>query len=367
MAGLPTLSDDFYRFIWDGHVVRSGIDPFAFTPAEILSIHAPGMDSNLFSHLNSQQYHSVYPPILQGIFYLAVYLFPHSWTGSVVVMRLILLCGELLTFLFLFRIAKIFDLDKKIILLYALNPLVIMEITGNLHFEGLMIPFVLFSIVQFENHKYFSAGVSLAFSIAIKLIPAILIPYFLLKKNIRSSVSWILGISASSILLFYPLFTSSFRHGIGAGLSLYFQKFEFNASIYYIIRQIGFWIKGYNIIGQSGPALAFTSFILIILLAFYAQKKNLSVIYYSLGAFVIYLLLALIIHPWYAIPVLVFSLLAGYRFGILWSYLIFLTYSGYSQLTFNEPGFVVFIEYLFTFGLAAWELRNKYGKRLQSK
>ena len=34
---LPWLSQDFYRFIWDGLIFNNGINPYAFSPDELIS------------------------------------------------------------------------------------------------------------------------------------------------------------------------------------------------------------------------------------------------------------------------------------------------------------------------------------------
>jgi len=366
IPGFPTLSDDIYRFIWDGLVIQNGMDPFGFTPTEILAKHLPGLDQNLYSHLNSPDYHSVYPPVLQGIFFLSVNLFSDSWIANSIFLRSILLIGELFSILLLMKIARISKLNQKVVLLYALNPLVILELTGNLHFEALMIPFILFSFLLLQKKKYFSSGVSLAAGIGVKLLPALLIPFYLIRRKFKPTILWLSGLTLISAIIFFPIITTTFTRGIGAGLLLYFQKFEFNASIYYLVREVGFMAKGYNIIGTAGPVLALITFLFILGLAYLAYKKRISLIECFLWAFVIYLLFTSIIHPWYVIPILAISVLTEYKFPLVWSFFIFMTYSGYSFNQYNESTLVVFVEYFFTFGFAAWELWKNYGKKLQT-
>lgn len=55
------------------------------------------------------------------------------------------------------------------------------------------------------------------------------------------------------MLLFAPL---PLWKNLLQSANLYYQKFEFNASIYYLLRQIGFWWYGYNTIAFLGKALA---------------------------------------------------------------------------------------------------------------
>ncbi len=71
---VPALSDDFYRFIWDGRLIESGVNPFSHLPDHIIQDQLLSGSANieLFQKMNSPHYYSIYPPILQFIFYLAV-------------------------------------------------------------------------------------------------------------------------------------------------------------------------------------------------------------------------------------------------------------------------------------------------------
>ncbi|MEQ9229236.1 MAG: hypothetical protein RIF46_01035, partial [Cyclobacteriaceae bacterium] len=76
----PSLSDDFYRFIWDGRLLAHGIHPFAELPGFYLdpSLNIPGIDQSLFDNLNSKEYFTIYPPFAQLIFLISVLIFPKS-------------------------------------------------------------------------------------------------------------------------------------------------------------------------------------------------------------------------------------------------------------------------------------------------
>ncbi|MEM9258643.1 MAG: hypothetical protein AAGA62_03290 [Bacteroidota bacterium] len=93
----PLLSDDIYRFIWDGHLVASGHNPFAQLPAFYLEPgnEVAGLSADLFERLNSPEYYTIYPPIAQGVFTVAAWLSPNSWYGAAVVMKLFLFLCEL--------------------------------------------------------------------------------------------------------------------------------------------------------------------------------------------------------------------------------------------------------------------------------
>ena len=60
-AAEPLLSDDYFRFIWDGMVMHEGINPVSHTPSYL--VHHPEIaetNQGLYSLLNSKEYYSVY-------------------------------------------------------------------------------------------------------------------------------------------------------------------------------------------------------------------------------------------------------------------------------------------------------------------
>ncbi|MEM9929750.1 MAG: polyprenol phosphomannose-dependent alpha 1,6 mannosyltransferase MptB, partial [Bacteroidota bacterium] len=179
----PTLSDDIYRFIWDGQLIRSGINPFAQLPAFYLEAgnQVDGLSDQLYGLLNSPEYYTIYPPVAQGTFSLAVWLSPNSWYGASVVMKLILLLFELGSAWLILRILRHYKLPKTRLFWYWLNPLIIIEIVGNIHFEGAMICFLLLALWCMLRSRWVYAGVAMALSVASKLLPLLLLP-FLVKR-----------------------------------------------------------------------------------------------------------------------------------------------------------------------------------------
>src|SRR5690606_31776628 len=75
----------------------------------------------------------------------------------------------------------------------------------------------------------------------------------------------------------------------------------------------------------------------------------------------IYLLFTTTLHPWYVLPLLVFSVFTNYRFAALWSFMIFFTYAGYSSKGYTENLWIVFVEYFLVIIYFAFEfIRPKF-------
>lgn len=377
IASLPVLSDDFYRFIWDGRLITNGIHPFAELPTFYLQPeHAvSGINQALFDRLNSQDYFTVYPPLAQAVFFISVYFSPDSILGSVVIMRVLILLAEAGTCFLLLKLLNEFGLKRERVLIYALNPLIILELTGNLHFEAFLIFFVVLCLHLLSRTKIVFAGVSMAAAIGAKLVPLIFLPLFVRRLKTLQWIVFCVSVIIPLGLLFYPLAISDGFAGLTESLKLYFKSFEFNASIYYLVREYGFLTKGYNTIQTVGWKLGVISATLIVIISLWNNELKrvaggLTLIHQSnqlpdslrriplvmMWTLTVYLFFATTVHPWYITTLVMFSVLTPYRFAIVWSGLVFLTYSGYTNTGYNENLWVVLVEYLLVIGYLVYEL-----------
>ena len=144
-------------------------------------------------------------------------------------------------------------------------------------------------------------------------------------------------------------------------ISLWFINFEFNASFYYIIRAIGFYFKGYNIIGSVGKIIPIITILVILFYTFFRKNNTLNlIINNALIVLTIYLLLSTTVHPWYIINLVLLSVFTNYKYAIAWSFTVFLSYFAYSNNLFKENMSLIFIEYFIVFGFILLSIKN-YG------
>ncbi len=359
LFSFPLLSDDVYRFFWDGHLWAAGINPFAQLPSYYLQEgrQITGLTRDIYDQLNSPNYFTVYPPVSQAIFALAAWMAPGNLAGNVLVMKIFLFAFELGNLWIIPRLLQKLKLPARNALIYALNPLVILEVMGNLHFEGGMVFFFLLAFYLLVQGKALWAAPAWALSVATKLLPLMFLPFLIRRLSPGRLIGFGIVFSLTLTLLFLPLFSGGYWQHMGNSLDLYFRKFEFNASLYYLIRGIGTWWVGYNPIRTIGPYLAGITLFGILALSFFSQAKDWkSLPRQLLFAVSIYLLLATTVHPWYTILPLVFCLFTPYRYPVLWTALIFFTYFSYRQMPFSENLFIVVFEYLILIGYAIYEL-----------
>ncbi len=355
----PRLSDDVYRFIWDGQLVASGENPFAHLPAYYLEAGQAvrGLSPELYDHLNSPAYYSIYPPVAQVVFTVAAWLSPGSWYGAAVVMKVFLLAAELGTLFLLLQLLRTFSLPAGRALYYWLNPLILVELIGNLHFEGVMICFLLLALYLLTRGQYGGAAGAMALSVATKLLPLMLLPFLLWRLWGKPYRVFFLTFGAVTLLLFLPLLAGAgVVDGFGDSLDLYFRKFEFNASLYYVLRAYGYYEIGWNQIARFGPQLAKLAAAAILILAYLDERTD----WRSLpgrwfGAFVLYLLCATTVHPWYLAVPLVLGCFTPWRFPLWWSFFIMLTYTTYLEEPYRENLWLVGAEYLAVAGIFLYE------------
>ncbi|MBO6494479.1 MAG: hypothetical protein JJ909_15825 [Roseivirga sp.] len=360
IASVPKLSDDIFRFVWDGRLLTSLEDPYKHLPAYFLDQNIEGVDQALFAKLNSKEYFSVYPPLNQVIFFIGALFSPNSIIWSTVVIRIILLLFELGNIRLIQKLLAHYGLPQKYGLIYALNPLVILELTGNLHFEAIVIFFLLQAVWYFERNRLNWSAVFFGLSVATKFIPLIALPLLIRKIGFKKTLIYGLIVVATLAVTFLPMINTAHAWAIWESMSLYFQKFEFNGSFYYLARWYGFEAFGHNIIEQSGKWMMAATFVSIIIYSL-AAKKSGDWPRQMVWVWLLYLLFATTVHPWYAIPLLAVSVFSNVRFPFLWSYLIFLTYINYSGGEYQDRIDVVMIEYGI---LAVFVLLEIFGVRL---
>ena len=356
---IPSLSDDFYRFFWDGVLIQNQINPFLYLPREIIenpAITINALSVPLFESLNSPDYYTVYPPVCQFVFWVAAILSNGEIKIAVLIMKLFMFLAEVGSIYLVLQLLKIHKLRREYIFFYVLNPLIIIELVGNIHFEAFLIFFVLWAVYLLQKKKLTLGSIAFALAIASKLTPILMLPFFLKRlkfKKLMLFYGLTLGIVA---ITFLPFLGSALFNGLSSSIGLYFQKFEFNASIFYVIREIGFWVKGWDIIQIASKWLALSTVSVILFVAFMENNKKQNIPGILIWPLFIYFAFASIIHPWYATPIVAFCWFSKYRFPLVWSFTIFLSYSGYTISGFHEQLWVLLVEYILVYGVMIYEL-----------
>jgi hypothetical protein len=363
LPATPALSDDFYRFRWDGLLVSHGHNPFAETPRQLLA--TPPADAaalpmpelrRLLPQLNSPAYFSVYPPVCQALYGAAAWAFPTCQTGFLVVVRLALLLADAGTAALLLWLLPLAGWPARRALVYLLHPLVVVEVTGNVHMEGVVVCFLLLTGALLVRRRTRLAAGALALAVATKLLPLVALPLLARQLGWRR-FRWFLSVLAGTlVLVFLPFLSWSLLLHIGLSLDLYFQSFEFNASVFYVLRAVGQWLVGYDLVGGLGPLLELGAAGLAFWLARRAGRPALAALpQWLLLTLSGYFALATIVHPWYLVPLVALSCFSPLRYARVWAGLAVLSYAAYRTTAYTESGVLLTLEYGVVLAWAATE------------
>ena len=221
LFAIPNLSQDFYRFIWDGRMILEGFNPYMFLPENFINHQQYPIQqaTELYDgmgQLNGSHFTN-YPPLNQLSFFITALFAGKSILGSVIVLRVQIILADIGIIYFGKKILEKLQLPIHHIFLYALNPFIIIELTGNLHFEPVMLFFLIWSIYVLINDKLILAGILFACSISVKLIPLLFLPLFFqwftkkessIKHGIVCLTAFYGIIIGTTILLFLPFYSS---------------------------------------------------------------------------------------------------------------------------------------------------------------
>ncbi len=356
----PTLSQDFFRFIWDGHQLLNGFNPYTILPDDVINgdvshiPHANYLYDNM-GVLSSGNYTN-YPPLNQFFFAIAAAMGGDNLLATVVSMRFMIMAADVLVFFYGVRLLQMLGRPAYLIMLYYLNPFTIIELTGNLHWEGVMAAFLLLSIYFLFIQDRLKSAWMMGNGILLKLMPVITLPLIVRKLKWRKLLCYYLFVGFVVLCGFFPFISEELIEKYGASVGLWFGKFEFNASIFYIVRAVGFEVTGYNIIEIAGKILPIITILVIWLIALIRKNQYPEVLLESIVfSFFTYLLFSTTVHPWYLTIPLLFSVFTRLKFMVVWSFLIFLSYSAYSNTDFQENLWLVSMEYAVVLGLFIYE------------
>jgi alpha-1,6-mannosyltransferase len=363
LFAIPNLSQDFYRFIWDGRLILTGLNPYLTTPNDLIFSQPtlfPQMKL-LFDGMGplSAGHYSNYPPIHQLPFIIAAIFSKHSILGAVIILRLLLISADLGILFYGKKLLRKLQLPTKNIYWFILNPLVIIELTGNLHFEGLMLFFFVMALYYIHTKKWHLAALTMAVSIAVKLVPILSLPLFLNKLGWKKSIRFYLSIGIVFALFFLPFLSGDFIKNYSATIGLWFSNFEFNASFYYLLKWVLEATTNLTLIHSMRSIVIGFLGILISCQLIQNKTKTSKLILSILWVLTGYYFVSTTVHPWYVISILLLSVFTSYKFARVWSYTLIFSYLAYNQFSVHENGYILALEYLPVWAVLVWELSNQ--------
>ena len=186
----PFLSDDVYRYIWDGRVQAAGVNPYRHVPAAAALAHL--RDADIYPNINRRDYApTIYPPLAQMIFFLAT-----RASESVVWMKALMVLFEAAGLWALAALLASFGLPRQRVLLAAWHPLAVWEIASSGHLDALVVCCVALALLARRRERHGLTGALLAAAVLVKLFPLVLLPAFYRRGSWRMPLVFCVTLAA---------------------------------------------------------------------------------------------------------------------------------------------------------------------------
>jgi hypothetical protein len=221
LPAAPTLSEDVYRYLWDGRLVTRGVNPYAHAPSD------PALEPHrdpLLERLNHAHVPTIYPPAAQLLFasVAAVRVDPAAFKAALLVAEAALVAALLL-------LLRGRGLAPERILLYAWNPLVVVEGYGSAHLDVALAAFLLVSLALLERGRRAPAGIAWALAVFIKYTPLLLFPWLARRR------AWGVLLLGALTMAVLALPFAGAGSALVTGLAAYARHWEFNGSLYPVL------------------------------------------------------------------------------------------------------------------------------------
>lgn len=298
----PTLSDDIYRYLWDGKVGSQGINPYSYPPdaAEIAWLR-----DAYYPYINHKNIPTIYPPLTQIVFFLVA-----GCAQSLSLMKSAFISLDLLTMLVILKLLACKGKSPLNLLLYAWNPLILIEFSSSGHNDSLAIFFLVLSLYfVLQEREKLSIG-SLSLSFLSKYLAFLFLPLFWNRVKKRALLLFPLIIFA-----FYLPYLDAGKN-LFAALFTYAQHWRFNDSLFALLC---------GLTGSPTFSKVIAAALICSLATYLALKGNdlLRGCYLVIGAV---LLLSPTLHPWYLTWIIPFLCFFPNRGWLLLTGLVGLSY-----------------------------------------
>ena len=218
-----------------------------------------------------------------------------DWRVSYYAIKVLFVLAEVGGLLLMARMTS-----ARLLLLYAWNPLVLVEVAGQAHTEAVLVGLLVLTVHLARRGRGGWASVALAGAGLVKLYPFFFFPFLWRRFGWRAVWPGALAVG----LLTLPYVEGSVPGKLAESLDLYVRYFEFNAGLYYLLKEIGRLFTGDDVSKTLGPFLRLVFFLALPLLYALDWKRAWPL----RRAFVVttgaYLLLTTTVHPWYLLGVL---------------------------------------------------------------
>ena len=318
--------DDIHRYVWDGRLQSLGYNPYVVVPSDpaVKDLHTPET-----RNLNNPNLPSPYPAGAQ-LFFRAVTAIHESTFALKIAF---VLCDFAIGILLL-DVLRRHGQGSHLVLAYAWNPLLAIEVAGSGHIDIVGALLLVMSAAALIRRWRTTATVAFGLAVAVKFLPIVLLPLYWKRVRVRD-----LALAALVVGLLYAPFLHQGRIPIGS-LGTYVQTFRFNAPVFAALDQV------------ASPPLVAAFAVLAGLVTATCMRRtktelSLDVFAWPMAASLIF---APVVFPWYLLWLLPFLTSGTTLLIILWTISIIPTYVQWHMRALGRPwgalpGWIMLLEY----------------------
>ena len=361
----PIQEDDFYRYLWDGKVVASGLNPYLFAPQTVREAraedalvlpyacivqHDPGL-ALILSRVNHPEVPTIYPPLAQALFGVSAMIAP----GNLFVLRVLLLGCDLALCWLLVALLRDLAINPAYVTFYAWSPLVIKETINSAHYDVLPALWLMAAVFLAVRGKALLMYASVALAILGKVYPLLLLPLFAGRTWRTHGSAWtVVGLGVTCLLLligYAPFWQDS--GALWQGTRAFAERWQTNSFLFPAIH----WVVEERWVANAIVALLSAGVALGSLMRFDLRQvyEFLWAVFLVLG---VMFLLSPVGNPWYLLWIVPLLCVFPLRSWILLSGLLGLYYLYFYFLYHRQVEtfrWVIWLEYVPFFAVATWE------------
>lgn len=322
----PGADDDIHRYVWDGRLERLGRNPYLVVPGDpaVRFLHTPETRG-----LNNPDLPTPYPPGAQ-LFFRAV----TAVQESVLAFKVTFVLCDLAIALVLLDLLRTSGRGAHLVLAFAWNPLLAIEVAGSGHIDIVGALLLLISVVALARRWRSLAALALALAVAVKFLPIVLLPLYWKRIRVRD-----LALGAAVVALLYLPFLNHGRIPAGS-LRAYVQGFRFNGPVFAALDHLA-------PPGLLAGMAVLVGFMTAAFLRRASSKWASEAVAWPMAAS---LWFAPVVFPWYLLWLLPFLTSASTLLILFWTVTVILTYVEWHLRALGHgwgalPGWVMPLEY----------------------
>jgi alpha-1,6-mannosyltransferase len=228
----PTLSNDLYRYRFDGIVQLAGENPYLATPDDARLRGVRNLNDSNEMRMPGQEIPTIYPPLAELVFRTAARFLPGP-----VAFKLPMEAADVLTMILLAAWLRSTGGRAYQLVIYAWNPLVVIEFAASGHSDALALVALVGAFVIIKSRPTLST-LLLACAALLKSFPIMLFPLWLWKQGWpKSRRAWASGFASAALAAVCTWPYRAALHQIPVTMAYFESRWQDNnASLYTILK-----------------------------------------------------------------------------------------------------------------------------------